>query len=457
MSDEFEVEGHWWLPDRPDHEVAGTLRFDLNEGARLSLIGALQTWLDLAESTTTNGETEVQITQSLIEEAGIYPRIHGRSSQGRLYTLFDCVQTHSSGPVFAAGIERIRIRSILSGALFALDESADFEGMAVQLAYLPHWIDVASFREENPLTGRRDPRGYSLELDERGHERRTLADGAILRLTHRASSEGDGIVTRTLRQHYWFGYRRQTLCTSDELLDIASDLQDLVSIGTGRTAVFESVDFVRSDVRQPSLAGTDLGEMSLDYKAQWNVRDRSRKPGELDRHRMFFSYSDIGGLDGVQAWLTAAEKYRSPLGRVMTTRYQRGMFTSDRFLNCAAALESFDRSRTGTTQSAFQTRIKRCAGIAGDGFRRLVGDDVHAWAMAVKADRDDIAHHFGRRMKEDTPDQYYLYQSLYWLFILCMLREANMPDVVFEKIEAHQDIVWQKPKIQAAVAASVSA
>ena len=41
-----------------------------------------------------------------------------------------------------------------------------------------------------------------------------------------------------------------------------------------------------------------------------------------------------------------AERYRSPLGRAMATKYAGQIYVSDRFLNRAAALEGFDRIRT---------------------------------------------------------------------------------------------------------------
>ena len=42
MMDKFEYEGIWWLPDKPEKQVSGTLRFTPNEGVILDLIGSFK-------------------------------------------------------------------------------------------------------------------------------------------------------------------------------------------------------------------------------------------------------------------------------------------------------------------------------------------------------------------------------------------------------------------------------
>jgi hypothetical protein len=60
----LEIEGHFWLSERPSDRVAGTLTFDPVDGGELALIGALDT-------------------------QGAVSRILGLASDG-MYTLDDC-------------------------------------------------------------------------------------------------------------------------------------------------------------------------------------------------------------------------------------------------------------------------------------------------------------------------------------------------------------------------------
>lgn len=146
-------------------------------------------------------------------------------------------------------------------------------------------------------------------------------------------------------------------------------------------------------------------------------------------------------MAGLQRWLDGAERHRSTLGRVMATRYSRHMYLSDRLLNRAAALEAFDRVETQYVQSNFSTRIRRCAELAGDPFRDLVGD-VDWWIDTFRDDRDDVAHHFGRRPRDEFSAQLYLAESAYCLFVLCMMRVSGVPEAAIARVAGHQWLRW---------------
>jgi len=47
MMDKFEYKGRWWLPDKPEKRISGTLRFTPNEGAILELIGSFKDTKDI--------------------------------------------------------------------------------------------------------------------------------------------------------------------------------------------------------------------------------------------------------------------------------------------------------------------------------------------------------------------------------------------------------------------------
>ncbi|WP_416366253.1 hypothetical protein [Sphingomonas aerolata] len=39
LDDSFSFEGFWWLPNKPDEHIAGTLSFSQESGALLQLLG----------------------------------------------------------------------------------------------------------------------------------------------------------------------------------------------------------------------------------------------------------------------------------------------------------------------------------------------------------------------------------------------------------------------------------
>jgi hypothetical protein len=155
----------------------------------------------------------------------------------------------------------------------------------------------------------------------------------------------------------------------------------------------------------------------------------------VECHEAYFGLEDLGGMPGVAKWLVVARKHRETLGKVMATRYAASMYVTDRYYNRVASLEDLNRQEAGDGNQtvSLNRRLTRCAKLAGQPFTDLVVN-VDEWVKIVKSDRDDIGHHFGRRQRQHTTEQFYLSESTYWLYVLCLLRLADAPDAVFTQI-----------------------
>lgn len=439
MTNAFEVQGEWWLPIRDDHKVPGILRFSSDTGAELTLLGRLRSIFEEAERTEDNGVIKVSMTEGALERSGSYPRIHGMAGQD-LCTLDDCLSTKRS--ILLGGgqaTEIITIIRVLKGALFEATEALEATGTSFGHTYLASWIMENGIHEtwqwrkdDSPLED--EPR-FRLEGYDRPDQQVGTANGEVIRLKHSVGISGDVPSARCLTQHSYWRIDVPALTPMDNLLDLASDIQDLVSVATNETSAFEFMHFWHPDIFHEGDAGKQHPQ-PVELFVNWSVRT-SKETRRLHEHDLLFTFQQFGGIEGIQRWMEVAGTHRGALGRVMATRYAEAMFVSDRLLNCSAALESFDRQRTGYEGSKFKTRLERCATVAGDPFTRLVGD-TSKWAEAVRLERDDVAHHFGRRMRTSANETYYLWQSLYWLFTICMLRECGAPNEVFEQFQQHR-------------------
>ena len=445
----FEAQGQWWLPERENHKVSGTLKYDPISGASLHLIGALRDLFESARSATDNGETTLHITQGSLETSGIYPRIHGVAGS-KAFTLVDCFQSYSSGLMNGGGIERIHVSRFLRGAIFAPDEELAATDLSLRIKYLGHYIDRSGIEKRELLATEKGVAHSWLKGKDLATESVSLSNGDTVNLAHWVGMSGDGISEFKMTQEFRFQISSSALRSMDELIHVASDIQDLVSITTDRAAPFVQLSFSHPDLYREY--DESRYPESIDYFARWHAREEGQA-AELHRHELFFSFSDFDGMAGLARWLEAAARHRDALGRVMATRYAKRMFVSDILLNVAASLEAFDRTATGFVSSTFRTRLNRCVVLAGEPLGSLVGSETGAWVDMVKAHRDDVAHHSGYFINDDSSTQFFLGQSLYWLFVLCMLREASAPDVVFRRVQNHQDFLYLAPKIQSAMAA----
>jgi hypothetical protein len=68
--------------------------------------------------------------------------------------------------------------------------------------------------------------------------------------------------------------------------------------------------------------------------------------------------------------------------------------------------------------------------------------DVDAWCLKAKAERDNLAHHYGRTIHQNPNDLLFSSEVAYWLFVVCLLRLAQAPDAVFEHIVRSPEYIW---------------
>jgi hypothetical protein len=411
----IEIEGFFWIPDQPDNKAAGRLTFDDAEAANLALIGSLDTSRDVS-------------------------RIIGLASDG-VYTLDDCFVLRSE----ISGITKqtYSVGRIFGGVAYDTGEEPMFDRVDLCVANLIEWVQPPEIVDDADFGRGPDGRGqrFAVTLDEWEGQQIALPHGA-LRLGQSRGLRGDGLRERTLAQDLWFSLRLDARQPLAEVLDIASDLQDLVSIGTDRVAAYEYVRLYDSEFYREGPNGQRIPE-AIRLLVPWHAQpdSKSRPPSEYD---MAFTFNDLGGMDGVARWLEVATRCRSMLGHVMTTRYVR-MFADIKLSFRLAALNGLHMTWKGYEREVFVT-LTQLAELAGAPFTALV-PDVEAWCRQVKDERHNLAHHYGRPAHVNNSELYNSAEVANWLFVLCMLRLAQAPEAVFERIGKNPQLRWLQRKL----------
>jgi ApeA-like protein len=266
-----EQTGWWWLPGREDRKIPGVLTFDPERGGKLTLIGGLVEVEEVATAVTRNGETSIAIGEDEIEAAGTYDRILG-IADCKPVTLEQCIEIRRSGGMFAETTKQIiRVGRILHGAQF---ESAGTggDGLQVGLDWLTEWTQRSGITGSVKLKEGQEPL-YTMEGRRLPTEWIELDGGGRLGLRHSIRAEMD-VTAPALEQAFKFELDYPDVRTADELIDIASDLQDLVSIGTGRAAAFQRVDIFHPDVYQETPASR--WHKPIMVHTQWTAEDAER-------------------------------------------------------------------------------------------------------------------------------------------------------------------------------------
>jgi hypothetical protein len=439
MNTPIDVQGVWWLPETPEHKVPGWLRYDFEDGGELRLAGSLRA-PDWVVNPLPSGEVQRSIDEPPRDKR-VYPRIHGQSGD-QLFNLEDSFQTSIQRHLCREddSAERIHVNWFLTGAWFDQGEKPEFDNAVVHLQHLTDWVNHTGLE---PDYFRSEP-GAPFAIARANTLERFCApagEDCELVLWQELSTGGDGRNDLILNQQWTLTIKFPTLQPLSNFTDRVSDLQDLLTIASGRVGNIEDFHFHHRDVPALSLAGTPMGSAKekLGFYTRWSNRDDNSNE-RLSPYGMLFTFDDLGGIDGVERWMRFAGRHRSELSRVMATRYNQAMFLEDRVSNCVAALESFDRTRRNAPDGTapLVERLRQCAAFAGDSFLVLLGgEDVAAWTERAKTHRHTLGHHLDAFRNDTAIVERELADQLLWLALLCFLREAGAPRDVFLQIGKH--------------------
>lgn len=445
---DLDVQGEWWLPGQENNKLYGVLKVTNGEAGRLELNGAFRSALDAivwSEDDDSASKSGV-ISLSSLRETGTYPIILGESGiEGKYYTLKDCWSSSSGRRGQSSKrSESIGVNQVIEGILFdGPNEQIEFDGCRITMRHLSVWLGRSGLKVVYSGTPEQFARVEAVELEDLSLE---LQDTSKLHFKQTLATSGDRIHSAAIEQSCVLVWDFSFLRTPEEVTRAVGDVQDLVSIACNRPAEFESVVMVHPQAPLTALDGTDLpGRQPIEYYGQWLVRDRKHSP--LNRHDLLFTFDDIGGMAGVEGWIRVAQDNQTALARVMSTMYGDGLYIQDKLTNCLASLEWLDANRKKDKVKDYAVRLRRSAGLAGDQFIDMLGD-LDSWVRLAVDYRNDLAHHYDKLYRNSSAVLYPITQSAYWLFVICMLRMAGFPEVVFDKISAHPEFTWLRSEMR---------
>lgn len=435
MTKNFEVQGEFWLPDFEDRKVAGILTFDRKDGGRLALIGSLETAEDIFRNQSRD-----------------YSRILGNDGRN-LYTLDGCFRTQSSMSFPGhAGRQGFYVGRIVKGTYaYSKDETVSVDGLAVRITNMLDWVRINGLQAIEHFAETKPPSREWEILGERQPSITCAIDNGTLKLGHQLWRTESDIHGVTIKQDNYAKFEFISELALDDAIDRASDLQDLISIATTRVSTYKAIHLYHPVFAHERQDGTRIpqpAELYVEWIAQAQHADK--KP---TKHDMLFTFDQFDGITGVARWMATAQKYRSTLGRVMNTIYSPFMFVQDKILHRVAALEAFHKQWSGNPNAHLVDRLKELATYAGKPFETLVGkkpenENIATWCEKAKDERHDTAHHLGRQLHQDGGELFYVGQGAYWLFVICLLREAQAPPAAFDQMTKCPTFVFESREIR---------
>lgn len=470
LADTSEWAGEWWLPEDPDRRVPGVLRYNAEDGLRLTLIGAFEDRI----ITVTGGGAAID------QGSRTWGAIWG-AAERREITLLDCVPTGSTR-TFGARVkspdkQAIAASSAVVGAHLRDQQEQVFSRCEVSVENLGQW---AASSVLGGTLGMRDgrPDGSGTVTVAPVPETSVVVDGARFILGHRYTrpffDERRGETVGRVRDTAFVRVEPSGSCSLSEAFGFARLIQDLISLASHRPA---GAIWLRLRVLQEE-AGTTGGrpapprDVDVLYR---HVMVGDQEAKAVESHRLFFSCSDIPFEEVIPRWCRVHERLQAATNMILGLRYAPSQYVENNLLSAVGAAEvlhrglkidappipqeefnQFREAMLAQVPEEHRERIRaavrnapalrdRLLALAerpdAEAIARLV-PDVDRWASVTTRARNDLAHE-GRTPRQSVEELVAVVDVTTAVVVVNLLNELGLPP------ERQREIMHSNPQLRA--------
>lgn len=463
--------GLWWLPEDPDEQVPGVLRYDPEDGLSLSLIGALE---NRVMSNPAPGVTAFH------EGSRTWDVIHG-AAERREITLLGCVP-NSSKRTFDARVtspdkQIVAATIAIIGAHVSGEGAAAFAAAEVSVEDLGLWAASSVFeRFLGAPDGKLDGTG-SISVKPVDTQS-VVVDGTEYRLAHRHAlpffDQRKGGTVGRMRDTAFVRAVPEDPFSVSGALETASLMQDLIALATHRAT---GVIWLRLEVAEPESAlpdgrpGPPRHVDVLYSPAALGKHDAKA----VDHHRVFFTCASLAFEEVVPRWCEAHGRLQAATNMILGLRYAPASFVENNLLTAVGAAEVLHRGLRSDEKPFPEEEFKvmRDAMLAQvpeehrDRFRgsirndptlrdrlqalaarpdqdavALLTSDVGHWARRTTRARNDLAHE-GKTPNHSVEELIAIVEVTTAVVILNVLHELGLP------AERQREVVQEHPRLRA--------
>lgn len=408
--------GTFWLPDTPDVRVAGMLTWRPNGNPRLDLIGTLTPGRRLDPD-------------SLL--------IHGNADGAQL-TLADCREVSRRGLFTGSPTSEYLVGAAYQDVIFAAPDDIALNTYTCGIEHMRNWIRASGIEwGDAPEHSASDaPHTESVILRSLPRKRVTRPPLEVA-ITHHVDAPYTAFAPLTLTDEFRLHVTSDDALPIERIEEVATDLQHLVGIGLDRP-VGRYDEKGTNDAYQTTwdVEGLERTHRTIAILPTYRPETEASEPEFIVPERMNFSFDDIGGIEGLGAWLDIMERHRLAAYRVGSHRIRTARVPQDDFINVVAAAEGIHRNSAPAKDPdggswTLSNRIRSLAHRCGAGFtERITVDD---WVRLLVAERNDIAHHLAKRSARDWQILVPLAETVYYLCTMTLLEQMGQRGAI-EKI-----------------------
>jgi hypothetical protein len=463
--------GLWWLPEDPDRQVPGILRYSPDDGPVLSLIGAFE---ERIMSSPSPGLTMFH------EGTWTWDVIHGAAEQGEI-TLLGCIPNGSKRAIGARvkspDKQAVIATVALIGAHVSGEDDAAFSAAEVSVEDLGLWASSSVFQRFYGATdGKIDGTGsISVKPVE---TQSVLVGGTEFQLQHRHTlpffDQRKGGTVGRMRDTAFVRVVPTDPFSVGGAREAASLVQDLISLATHRAAgvIWLRVEMAETEPASPASRPTPRRHADVLYSPAALGRHDAKA---IDHHRVFFTCASLSFEEVIPRWCKAHGRLHAATNMILGLRYAPARYVENNLLTAVGAAEVLHRG-LGIDEKPFaadeframrdamleqlpeehrdrfkgairndptlRDRLHALAARPDQDAIALLIPDVDHWARRTTRARNDLAHE-GRTPNHSVEELIAVVEVTAAVVILNVLHELGLP------AERQREIIREHPQLRA--------
>jgi len=315
MIEGFEYKGQWWLPNKPEKAVSGTLRYSHNDGAVLELIGSFED----------SGKMH-KMPRPVV--------ILGTSSNGKDISLHGCflIQGRTSYPGFSTSSYFASM--VFVGVHFPKTEDVRFRSMNVRFSHFDEWANMSGIKIDHS-----DEEDVVIRYRRPNDIRVAVGDDFTIAITTRATFPTLTLVQKKASVEQQMIVRIETVheASIEGYHSIIQHLQNFLCL-----AVREPVHVLNMEGETEANKMNDLAyypPVGIFYKSPYI----SETPESLLGWDMLFTYQDISADFEVllRNWFEKADVLKPICGLYFGVLNNPLQYLENQFLSLVQAAEAF--------------------------------------------------------------------------------------------------------------------
>lgn len=462
--------GLWWLPDDPDSQIPGVLRYDAKGGLSLSLIGAFE---DRVTSNPVPGVTAYH------EGTKTWDVMHGAAEQ-REVTLLGCIPTGGMRTL-AARVESpdkqtITVATAVIGAHISSENDPAFATAEVSVEDLGLWAASSAFEGSSGFSdGKFDGTG---SISIKPIEARSVEfNETEYRLNHTRTlpffDQRKGETVGRLRNTTSIRVTPPESFTLNTALEAAKLIQDLIALATHRAAglIWLRLEMAGTKSAMPGNHQAPRHRASVLYSPAALGKHDAKT---VDQHRVLFTCESLPFEEVIPRWCAAHARLQAATNMILGLRYAPASFVENNILTAVGSAEVLHRGLridekpfaaaefkalrdSMLTQVPEAHRDRFRAAIRNDptlrdrlrtlaarpdqeAIARLMPDIDH-WAKRTTRARNDLAHE-GQTPNHSFPELVAIVELTTAVVILNVLHELGL------SAERQRQIVEEHPQLR---------